>query len=108
MQPCNHLFAEICLLCAVHVTDEEMLCTLRVQKTMQISSMSQWVSAAHQGHTDGATHPVTIPDYSVQNSHLRCEWELHAGSMQLLTAEQALAAAASGSAVVHAVCAHQR
>ena len=91
------------------LADEEMPCTLRVQKTMQVSSTC--VSAVDERHTDGATRPVTIPDY-LQNSHSRCEWELpvvHPSSMQLLTAEQALAAAASGSAVVHAaVCTRQR
>ena len=93
------------------LADEETPGALRVQKSVQVSSMSQCVLTAEKRDTDGATRPVTIPDY-LQNSHLRCEWELpvvHPGSMQLLTAEQALAAAASGSAVVHAaVCTRQR
>ena len=37
------------------LADEEMPCTLRVQKTMQVSSTC--VSAVDERHTDGATRP---------------------------------------------------
>ena len=87
--------------------------TLKVQKTepvqdVPLSVASVRVSQRLTNATDGDS-PMTIPDY-LQDSHSRRMWGLpvvHPGSMQL-TAEQALAAAASGCAVVHAVCTHQR
>ena len=54
----------------------------------------------------GRSASSTIPDYSQtdQMRHMCLLPVVHAGSMRPLTAEQALAAAASGTAIVCAQC----
>ena len=91
------------------LAEEEMPWTLKLQKTEPVLDVPTSVSKKLTSATDGDL-PTSMM-IGAQGSHPRNMWELpvvHASSMQLLTVEQALAAAASGSAVVHAICTRQQ
>ena len=93
--------------CVFVLTEEEEQRTTKWHKTESVFDRRLVVvNARPQMQLVGRGAPTAIPDYSQteQTQHMCLLPVVQAGAMRPLTAEQALAAAASGTAIVRAQC----
>ena len=108
-----HPFCHLMLRCACCVlsllAEEEVPLTLKSQKTERLfDSPFVTIDAPLSAQLSNSSLLISLPDYSQGGLYPRRLPVLHAGSVQLLSAEQALAAAADGTAIARAVCVRQR